>query len=200
LSVFAVGFSQRTNGRAKVLPCALRQISSSAAGPAGILRLRIFDSLDHQAEHFGVSFGQPTQVWECIVVGVGRQSAHRGAQAIHWHRSRVRILEVTEVKTVPYVPISHPFVARLTGTMIRREFLDQVTFWGAPSLQRKLLLSDEYYNRDSGRRGLEGSIPDPKPANTDQNIARLNTTMEILLPWFVSAASSGLHSDSHPTR
>jgi putative transposase len=37
--------------------------------------------------------------------------------------STLRILEVTEIKTVPYVPLSHPFVERLIGTL-RREYLD----------------------------------------------------------------------------
>jgi hypothetical protein len=35
---------------------------------------------------------------------------------------------VTEIKTVPYVPQSHPFVERLIGT-IRREYLDHMLFW-----------------------------------------------------------------------
>jgi hypothetical protein len=34
------------------------------------------------------------------------------------------VLGVTEIKTVPYVPLLHPFVERLIGT-IRRERLDQ---------------------------------------------------------------------------
>jgi putative transposase len=52
---------------------------------------------------------------------------------IEAHRWRVnlRILEIDEVKTVPNVPMSHPFVERLIGTM-RREFLDQVLFWNGP--------------------------------------------------------------------
>ena len=37
------------------------------------------------------------------------------------------ILEVTEVKTVPYVPLSRPFIERLIGT-IWREFLDYAFF------------------------------------------------------------------------
>ncbi len=53
--------------------------------------------------------------------------------------ANLRILEVTQVKTVPYVPLSHPFVERLIGT-IRREYLDQVPFWSALDLERKLLL------------------------------------------------------------
>ncbi len=31
--------------------------------------------------------------------------------------ANLRILEVTEVKTVPYVPLTHPFVERLIGTV-----------------------------------------------------------------------------------
>ena len=44
-----------------------------------------------------------------------------------FHRwvANLRILEVEEVKSIPYVPVSHPFVERLIGT-IRREFLDHV--------------------------------------------------------------------------
>src|SRR6516165_5282186 len=33
----------------------------------------------------------------------------------------LRALEVTKIKIVPYVPLSHPFVERLIGT-VRREF------------------------------------------------------------------------------
>jgi putative transposase len=48
----------------------------------------------------------------------------------HRWKANFRILEITGVKTVPYLPISHPFVERLIGT-IRREFLDRVLFWNA---------------------------------------------------------------------
>jgi len=40
----------------------------------------------------------------------------------------LRILEITEIKTVPRVPVSHPFIERLIGT-IRREYLDRILFW-----------------------------------------------------------------------
>jgi hypothetical protein len=39
-------------------------------------------------------------------------------------QGNLRVLEIQEIKTVPYVPLSHPFVERLIGT-IRREYLDQ---------------------------------------------------------------------------
>jgi hypothetical protein len=40
------------------------------------------------------------------------------------------------VKTVPYVPLTNPFVERLTGA-VRREFLDQALFWNSLDLKRK---------------------------------------------------------------
>ena len=46
----------------------------------------------------------------------------------HRWRANLRILDVVEIKTVPYVPLSHPFVERLIGT-VRRECLDQIPFW-----------------------------------------------------------------------
>jgi hypothetical protein len=55
----------------------------------------------------------------------------------HRWRANLRILEIDEIKTVPSVPRSHPFVERLIGAM-RREFLDQVLFWNARDLERKL--------------------------------------------------------------
>ena len=48
-------------------------------------------------------------------------------------RTRVTVLEVTEIKTVPYVPLSHPFVERLIGTL-RRECVDRTLFWTTTDL------------------------------------------------------------------
>ena len=45
----------------------------------------------------------------------------------HRWTANLRLLEVDEIKTVPHVPLSHPFVERLIGT-IRRELLDHVLF------------------------------------------------------------------------
>ena len=52
-------------------------------------------------------------------------------------QANLRILEVAEIKTVPYVPLSHTFVERLIGT-IRREYLDQTLFWTTAYLEEKL--------------------------------------------------------------
>ena len=91
----------------------------------------------------------------------------------HQWSANLRILDVMEVKTVPYIPLSHPFVERLIGT-IRREFLDHVPFWSARDLEMKLMLFKEYYNRDRVHRGIDHVPSYEKIANTDHKIARLD--------------------------
>jgi hypothetical protein len=62
----------------------------------------------------------------------------------HQWLANLRVLEVTEIKTVPYVPLSHPFVERLIGTL-RRECLDRTLFWTTTDLEAKLLDFQHYY-------------------------------------------------------
>ena len=64
-----------------------------------------------------------------------------------------------EIKTVPYVPTSHPFVERLIGT-VRREYLDRILFWTA-DLETKLLDFQHYYNGQRTHAGLDGRLPEP---------------------------------------
>src|SRR5215831_12648688 len=42
-------------------------------------------------------------------------SDHDPLYRFHLWEANLRILEVTEIKTVPYVPLSHPFVERRGG-------------------------------------------------------------------------------------
>jgi transposase InsO family protein len=74
-------------------------------------------------------------------------------------QANLRVLEIEEIKTVPYVPLSHPFVERLIGT-VRREHLDQTLFWTAADLEEKLRAFQDYFNR-SRSLGLDGRLPDP---------------------------------------
>ena len=74
-------------------------------------------------------------------------------------RANLRILDVTEIKTVPYVPLSHPFVERLIGS-IRREYLDRILFWACADLEDKLLDFQHYYNSHRTHSSLEGKTPD----------------------------------------
>jgi len=68
------------------------------------------------------------------------------------------VLEVEEGKTVPYIPRSHPFVERLIGT-IRREYLDNLFFWNAGDLKRKLREFAVYYNGVRCHQALNGGTP-----------------------------------------
>ncbi len=76
----------------------------------------------------------------------------------HRWTANLRILEIDEIKTVPHVPMSHPFVERLIGTM-RREFLDHVLFWNARDLVRKLVEFQAYYNAARCHASLTGHTP-----------------------------------------
>ena len=69
---------------------------------------------------------------------------------------------MTEIKTVPYVPLSHPFVERLIGT-IRREYLDRTLFWTTADLEIKLLGFTTYFNEHRSHTGLQGRAPDQGP-------------------------------------
>ena len=63
----------------------------------------------------------------------------------HRWQANLRILDIKEIKSVPYTPLSHPFVERLIGT-IRREHLDHALFWNANDLERRLEEFRQYYN------------------------------------------------------
>ena len=64
-------------------------------------------------------------------------SDHDPLYRFHQWEANLRVLEIREIKTVPYVPCSHPFVERLIGTL-RREYLDRVLFWTTTDQQAKL--------------------------------------------------------------
>jgi putative transposase len=87
-------------------------------------------------------------------------SDHDPLYRFHQWQANLRILEVTEIKTIPYAPLSHPFVERLIGTL-RREFLDRTLFWAAADLEAKLVEFQHYYNGHRAHAGLEGRVPDP---------------------------------------
>ena len=85
-------------------------------------------------------------------------SDHDPLFRFHRWPANLRILEVEEIKSVPYVPVSHPFVERLIGT-IRREFLDHMLIWNAIDLERKLEEFRIYYNETRVHQSLGGSTP-----------------------------------------
>jgi putative transposase len=90
----------------------------------------------------------------------------------HQWKANLRILDVSEVKTVAHVPVSHPFAERLIGT-IRREHFDQVFFWNAVDLERKLNLFKRYYNEHRTHAGIEASTPAVKAGDAPAPVANL---------------------------
>src|SRR5919106_4533742 len=97
-------------------------------------------------------------------------SDHDPLFRFHQWQANLRVLAVTEIKTVPYVPLSHPFVERLIGT-VRHEYLDRTLFWTAADLEMKLLDFQRYYNGYRTHAGLDGRTPDP---STDPGSGRAN--------------------------
>lgn len=88
----------------------------------------------------------------------------------HRWRANLRVLDVNEIKTLPLIPCSHPFVERLIGT-IRREYLDYVPLWNVDDLTRKLDQFKAYDNEDRVHRSLHatpaqesGKPPPPRAA------------------------------------
>jgi transposase InsO family protein len=86
-------------------------------------------------------------------------SDHDRLFEFHRWQANLRILDVEEVKTVPYAPLSHPFVERLIGT-IRRECLDRTLFWTAADLETKLFDFQRYFNGYRAHSGLGGQPPE----------------------------------------
>ena len=81
----------------------------------------------------------------------------------HRWTANLRLLEIDAIKTVPHVPLSHPFVERLIGTM-RREFLDHVLCWNAVRLRSEWSGSSPtsrqaYYNAARSHASWEGYTP-----------------------------------------
>ena len=72
-------------------------------------------------------------------------------------RANLRVLEVDEIKAVPCVPCSHPFVERLMAQLER--VLDQVPFWNAIDLTRKLEKLRTYYDAHRIHGSLDGAKP-----------------------------------------
>jgi hypothetical protein len=65
--------------------------------------------------------------------------------------------DIEELKSVPFVPRSHPFIERLIGTL-RRRYLDPTSFWSGLDLHRNL---DRFAAHDNQRRvhaGLGGRM------------------------------------------
>ncbi|MCP4003115.1 MAG: transposase family protein, partial [bacterium] len=116
--------------------------------------LVVMDQFTRRIIGFGIQAGDVDGIALCRMFNhaIARQGIPRYLSSDHdplfeFHRwkANLRVLEVDELKTVPFTPTSHPFVERLIGT-IRREFLDHVLFWNLVDLESKLSTFRDYYN------------------------------------------------------
>jgi putative transposase len=88
-------------------------------------------------------------------------------------QANLRILDIQEIRSIPYVTLSHPFVERLIGT-IRRGYLDQVLFRNASDLERKLEEFRQYHNAYRVHTSLNGDTPSETSGETSMRRAALN--------------------------
>ena len=73
-------------------------------------------------------------------------------------QANLRIHEIEEIKTIPYVSMLHPFAELLIGTT-RRVFLDHILFWTTVDLERKLSEFKDYCNHHRAHSALPSDAP-----------------------------------------
>jgi transposase InsO family protein len=129
--------------------------------------LVVMDQFTRRIIGFGVHTGDVDGVALCRMFnaaistqGVPHYLSSDSDPIFRYHRwqANLRVLEIERIKSIPYTPISHPFVERLIGT-IRREYLDHAFFWNAQDLERKLGTFLQYYNRTRVHQSLTGNAP-----------------------------------------
>ena len=148
--------------------------------------MAVIDLFSRQIIGFAIHTGDPGGIDTCrmfnsIISGqpkLPKSLSSDNDPLFRFHRwqANLRILEIWEIKSVPYVPESHPFIERLFRT-VRNELLDQTLFWGKLDLQTKLNSFKDYYNDTRGHWGLGQLTPNQqrqtghKPKNLIEPIA-----------------------------
>jgi len=129
--------------------------------------LLVMDQFTRRIIGFGVHVGDVDGIALCRMfnsaistMGTPKylSSDHDPLFTYHQWAANLRILDVDEIKSIPYTPCSHPFIERLIGS-VGRDFLDQTLFWNAVDLERKLTDYQAYYNIHRTHRSLDGDTP-----------------------------------------
>ncbi len=89
-----------------------------------------------------------------------------------WLANR-RALDIEEIKSLPFVPRSHPLYERLIWT-IREELLNQIPFWNQLDLERKLSTFRTYYYRHRVHGEIGGIPPAEQGASRQQSTLPLS--------------------------
>ena len=130
----------------------------------------VLDQYTRRTIGFAVHSGDPTGLSVCLMFikikfkqTLPKYISTDNDPLFNCHRwqANLRILEIEEIKSVPGIPTSHPFIERAIGTC-RREFLDHTLFWNERDLHRKLTSFQHYYNEQRAHMSLENTTPDQK--------------------------------------
>ena len=115
-------------------------------------------------------------------------------------QANLRLLEIEAIQTVPYAPVSHPFVERLIGTL-RREYLDHCFCWNQHDLEKKLAAFRRYYNRSRTHQGLAGDTPEERagPRKPEAAGARLRSAKLSKGHFFVDVVYTYTYTTAHET-
>jgi putative transposase len=157
--------------------CDLFRCESATLRTHGILV--VMDQCTRRIIGFGVHRGivdgmALCGMFRCAIGGHGPpkylSSDHDPLYRFHQWEANLRVLEVSEIKTVPSVPLSHPFVERLIGT-IRRKYLDRLLFWTTADLEATLREFQHFCNGYRTHAGLEGRLPEPSLGASEAPIA-----------------------------
>lgn len=88
-------------------------------------------------------------------------------------KTNLNVLDIEQIKTIPYTPISHPFVERTIGT-VRRECLDHMLFFNERDLQAKLDEFRAYYNQVRIHSSLNMKAPNNVDDKIEKEVVSLN--------------------------
>src|SRR5262252_867223 len=70
--------------------------------------------------------------------------------------ANLRVMEVEEIKSVPYAPVSYPFCRTGSSEQSGVSILIAYFFWNAADLARELNEYKDYYNAHRVHRALRG--------------------------------------------
>jgi len=137
----------------------------------------IIDQFSRRIIEFAVHFGHCDGVAYCRMfneINSGKalskylSSDNDPLFLFHRWKANLRILEIEELKSVPGIPTSHPFVERVIGS-VRREHLDHTLFFNKRDLQIKLNSFQEYYNENRVHSALSRKTPKEMAAIPSNN-------------------------------